>query len=201
VAASLRERLAREGISLLPWNEKSRRLLERIRFWKSHARDGGGADLSDEGLAARAEEWLGPHLTLSGGPVLTAEKLSAALRSLLGPDRGRLDSEVPESLVLPTGGRRGIDYSSGAPAVEARIQEVFGLAASPRICGVPVVFRLLSPAGRPLQVTTDLGGFWEGSYAEVRKQMRGRYPRHYWPEDPLKAEPTTRAKPRGTPGG
>jgi ATP-dependent helicase HrpB len=196
VAASLEERLAREGIGILPWNEKSRRLLERVRFWGAHGKGASGVDLSDAGLAARAAEWLAPHLALGGGPVLTPEKLSAALRGLLGADRGRLDAEVPESLVLPTGGRRGMDYSGGAPAVEARIQEVFGLAASPLVCGVPVVFRLLSPAGRPLQVTTDLSGFWKGSYAEVRKEMRGRYPRHYWPEDPLQAEPTTRAKPR-----
>jgi ATP-dependent helicase HrpB len=196
VAASLKERLAREGVSILPWNEKARQLLERVRFRGTHAAAAAGMDLSDQGLAERAEQWLGPCLTLTGGAVMSSEGLCSALRSLSGAGRGRLDAEVPESLVLPTGGRRRIDYSSGSPTVEARIQEVFGLAASPRICGVPVVFRLLSPASRPLQVTTDLEGFWKGSYAEVRKQMRGRYPRHYWPENPLEAEPTTRAKPR-----
>jgi ATP-dependent helicase HrpB len=143
--------------------------------------------MSDPALAADTALWLEPHLRFEGGAVITPEGLRAALGSLLGAQGRELARLVPESLVLPKGGRRRIDYSSGVPVVEARIQEAFGLAASPLVCGVPVVFRLLSPAGRPLQVTSDLAGFWRGSYVEVRKQMRGRYPRHYWPEDPLKS--------------
>ena len=96
---------------------------------------------------------------------------------------------MPRSLSRSSSPRerhRRIDYSGGSPAVEARIQEVFGLSASPRVCGVPLAFRLLSPARRPIQVTADLAGFWKGSYAEVRKEMRGRYPKHDWPEDPAR---------------
>ena len=109
---------------------------------------------------------------------------------------GRIDTDVPESLLLPTGGRRAIDYEGSEPSVEARIQEVFGLARSPLICGIPVTFRLLSPARRPLQITRDLESFWRVTYAEVRKEMRGRYPKHHWPENPLTAQPTSRVRPK-----
>ncbi len=192
VAASLSDRLSREGLGVLPWDERCRVFLERLRFFagrepqKTDRAGGPGRDLSDAALAATAAEWLEPHLTLGGGPVITSNTLLAALGSILGPRRRELERSVPESLTLPGGRRRKLDYSTGAPVVEARIQEVFGLAKSPLICGVPVVFHLLSPAGRPLQVTSDLAGFWKGSYAEVRKQMRGRYPKHHWPEDPMK---------------
>jgi len=193
IAAAFRQHLARAGIGALPWNERSRSLLQRLRFL-ARARPGAvPGDLSDSGLAGRASEWLEPFLSLTGGQVLAADRLHSALRGLAP---GRLESEVPESFTLPTGGKRKIDYAGETPAVEARIQEVFGMAASPRICGVPLTFRLLSPARRPLQVTSDLAGFWKGSYAEVRKEMRGRYPRHYWPEDPAAAVPTSRVRPR-----
>jgi ATP-dependent helicase HrpB len=133
--------------------------------------------------------------------VLTAGRLLAALHGLLNGarprmPRGELDAAVPREIILPTGAARRIDYSGGSPAVEARIQEVFGLSDSPRVCGVPLAFRLLSPARRPIQVTADLAGFWKGSYAEVRKEMRGRYPKHDWPEDPARARPTSGARPR-----
>ncbi len=121
--------------------------------------------------------------------------LHTALAALARRTSAALDEQVPSSVRLPTGSMREIDYEGAEPAVEARIQEVFGLAKSPEICGVPLTFRLLSPASRPLQVTRDLGSFWRVTYAEVRKEMRGRYPKHYWPEDPLKAEPTARVRP------
>jgi len=192
IAAAFQEYVARAGINALPWNERSRSLLQRLRFF-ARARPGAvTGDLTDAGLAARAAEWLEPFLSLTGSQVLTAEKLHTALRGLAS---GRLDSEVPESFTLPTAGKRKIDYAGDAPVVEARIQEVFGMAASPRICGVPLTFRLLSPARRPLQVTSDLAGFWKSSYAEVRKEMRGRYPKHSWPEDPAAAVPTSRVRP------
>ena len=127
---------------------------------------------------------------------MTAGRLQSALQAMLGAARGRFESEVPESITLPTGGRRAIDYEGEEPAVEARIQEVFGLAESPRLCGVPLLFRLLSPARRPLQITNDLASFWRSTYAEVRREMRGRYPKHYWPENPLEAEPTAGVRPR-----
>jgi ATP-dependent helicase HrpB len=179
ISASFGAHLARQGLAILPWNERSRGLLARLRFY------------------AKTGEWLAPFLTLKGGQVLGAGRLVEALRSLLGSLAGRFESEVPESIGLPTGGRRRIDYLGAEPAVEARIQEVFGLSESPRICGVPLTFRLLSPAQRPLQITRDLAGFWKGTYAEVRKEMRGRYPKHYWPENPLEAEPTRGVRPSG----
>jgi ATP-dependent helicase HrpB len=187
--------LAEKGISMLPWNAQSTRLLARMRFY-SRARGGSSPDdYSDAGLAARSGEWLTPHLKLNGGQVMTAGGLYSALRTLAGLGGGRIDIDVPETVTLPTGGKRAIDYEGSEPSVEARIQEVFGLAASPLICGVPLTFRLLSPARRPLQITRDLGSFWRTTYAEVRREMRGRYPKHYWPEDPLTAEPTARVRP------
>ena len=128
--------------------------------------------------------------------------LLEALRARLTYDQQRkLDEFAPTHIGLPTGSRARIDYTSdNAPLASMRMQEVFGLAATPRIGGsaVPVTFELLSPGRRPLQVTRDLASFWRNAYVEVRKDMRGRYPRHYWPEDPLQAEPTRRVKPRGT---
>jgi ATP-dependent helicase HrpB len=196
VAAAFREHLRREGLSILPWNAGSRALLARLRFFARCSPESALGDLDDAALAARAGEWLEPFLTLAGGQLMTAGKLLSALQSLAAGARGRFQSQVPETIVLPTGGRRAIDYEGGQPSVEARIQEVFGLAESPRVCGVPLVFRLLSPARRPLQITDDLGSFWRTTYAEVRREMRGRYPKHYWPENPLEAEPTAGVRPR-----
>lgn len=193
--------VADKGLAALPWDGdggRARRLLDRVRFWA--ARGGPSAEAwTDAAMAADAEDWLGPHLRADGGPVLDADGLCAALRGRLGWEAAAaLDSRVPERFRTPAGSSRPLDYSSGEAVLEVRIQEVFGLSAAPAVLGEPVLLRLLSPAERPLQVTRDLAGFWRGSYAEVRKEMRGRYPRHYWPEDPLVAEPTTRAKPRGT---
>ncbi|MDE3129498.1 MAG: ATP-dependent helicase HrpB, partial [Gemmatimonadota bacterium] len=126
--------------------------------------------------------------------------LAGALRGLLGwEQRSALDALAPTHVTVPTGSRIPIDYSaSEAPVLAVRLQELFGLADTPRIGGgrVPLTLHLLSPAHRPVQVTTDLAGFWARSYFDVRKDMRGRYPRHYWPDDPLVAEPTRRAKPK-----
>jgi ATP-dependent helicase HrpB len=196
VAASFRDLIARQGLGVLPWNAQSTKLLARMRFL-SRARPGLElGDMSDQGLVDRVGDWLVAFLKLSGGQVLTASGLFSALQGLLGAKRHLLATEVPEHLVLPTGGKRDIDYDGPDPAVEARIQEVFGLAESPLICGVPLTFRLLSPAQRPLQITRDLGSFWRTTYAEVRGEMRGRYPKHYWPENPLIAEATSRVRPK-----
>jgi ATP-dependent helicase HrpB len=116
----------------------------------------------------------------------------AALRVLAASLGGQLDSEVPQSVTLSTGSTRAINYEGSEPSVEASIQEVFGMLKSPRICGVPLTFRLLSPARRPLQITRDLESFWRVTYAQVRKEMRARYPKHYWPEDPLTAHASRR---------
>jgi ATP-dependent helicase HrpB len=196
VAASFSAHLQRGGIAILPWNPQTRSLLARMRFYARKRPERGLGDMSEPGLAARHGEWLEPHLKLTGGQVLTAGTLRAALQAMLGAGRGAFEADVPESLTLPTGGRRAIDYEGTEPAVEARIQEVFGLAESPLVCGVPLTFRLLSPARRPLQITSDLASFWRTTYAEVRREMRGRYPKHYWPEDPLDAEPISGTRPR-----
>ncbi|TFG86603.1 MAG: ATP-dependent helicase HrpB, partial [Gemmatimonadales bacterium] len=193
VATSLLERLRREGPGLLPWDERSRGLLARMRFRAART---GAPPLDDAELVRRVPQWLLPRLDLAGGAVIDGSGLLAGLVSLVSGRRADLDREVPEHLVLPTGSRCRIDYSSGVPVVEARIQEVFGMRAGPLICGVPLVFRLLSPARRPLQVTDDLAGFWRTSYADVRKEMRGSYPRHLWPEDPATAVPTRGVRPR-----
>jgi ATP-dependent helicase HrpB len=193
--ASFIGRLSRQGIGILPWDAAGRGLLDRMRFYAARSPGPGLGDLSDAGLAARAADWLAGSLDFSGGPVLTSRRLLAGLGSLLDIATPRIprrefEAAAPERFRLPTGSARAIDYSTGTPVVETRIQEVYGLSASPRICGLPLAFRLLSPAGRPLQVTADLAGFWKGSYAEVRKEMRGRYPKHDWPEDPAAAKPS-----------
>jgi ATP-dependent helicase HrpB len=198
VAVAFADRVRAEGIEILPWDEGSRALLHRLR---AYARRGGevrltGEDaLGDDALAASAALWLGTRLDVGGGPVLTPTLLRSALAAL--PERRELlDHLAPETVTLPTGTRRRVDYSGAEPALEARIQELFGLASTPRIAGQPLTLRLLSPAGRPLQITKDLASFWKNTYPEVRKEMRGRYPRHPWPEDPTGAEPTSRAKRR-----
>ncbi len=197
VAESFARLLEKNGIGILPWNTQSTRLLARMRAFSRAFPAAGLPGLSDAALAETAAGWLASFLKLSGGQVLNAAGLHAALQAMLGSLKGRLSQEAPESIILPTGGKRAVDYEGADPVVEARIQEVFGLAESPRICGMPLTFRLLSPSQRPLQITRDLASFWQTGYREVRKEMRGRYPRHYWPENPLEAEPTNRVRPRG----
>jgi ATP-dependent helicase HrpB len=156
-------------------------------------------DLSDAGLMATLEDWLLPHLR----GTRTAEDWRAMdlldpLRGLLGWDRLQLlDRLAPPSFTTPLGREVPLSYGHGAPEISVRLQEMFGVTAHPVAAGVPVRVTLLSPAGRPVQTTTDLPGFWRSSYADVRKEMRGRYPKHPWPMDPTQAEPTIRAKPRG----
>ena len=125
--------------------------------------------------------------------------LEAALRALIPWElQRRLEVEAPSRWTAPTGNSFAIDYAAeGGPRVDVRVQEVFGLSAHPTVAGAPLTLALLSPAHRPVQTTRDLPGFWKGSWADVRRDMRGRYPRHVWPEDPAAAQPTARAKPRG----
>jgi ATP-dependent helicase HrpB len=160
-------------------------------------------DLSDEALAASIEDWLAPHIhgrtSLDG---IGADTLSEALHALLPwPLQRRLEAEAPTHFEAPTDSRIPIDYGAEeGPVLAIRVQELFGLKAHPAIAGgrVPLVLHLLSPAHRPIQITRDLPGFWRGSWAAVRADMRGQYPKHPWPEDPVSAPPTRRAKPRGT---
>ncbi|MEJ1966377.1 MAG: ATP-dependent helicase HrpB [Gammaproteobacteria bacterium] len=194
------------GIDALNWTRDARDLQARMEFARKHAPDAASWHaVDDASLAASLDEWLAPWLDgVTRKDHLSRISLPEALRALLPWDQQRkLDDIAPTQLVVPTGSHIRIDYlDESAPVVAVRLQEVFGLEKTPMIGGgrVPITFKLLSPAQRPVQVTRDLAGFWRGSYAEVRKDMRGRYPRHYWPENPLEAEPTRgiRRKPGAT---
>jgi ATP-dependent helicase HrpB len=201
-ARTLARGLASVGIDRLPMSDATRQWRDRIMFLRASG-DEAWPDLSDARLAETAEEWLAPHLLgRTGLADVKPGDIAAALEQLLPwPMKARLEAEAPTHLEVPTGSRIAVDYAAeGGPAVSVRVQELFGLERHPSLSGgrVPLVLNLLSPAHRPIQVTRDLPGFWRGSWAEVRSEMRGRYPKHPWPEDPAKAEPTRRAKPRGT---
>lgn len=201
--ARLVEGLSKLGIDVLPWTEPLRQWQARAQCLAEWMPEAGWPDLSDEGLAARLADWLGPWLE---GRTRLAEIDAAMLGEALAAQldhrqRQLLDAQAPVSLVVPSGLSRRLEYRPGQPPVLAvKLQELFGLADTPRVGGgrVPVSLHLLSPAGRPIQVTQDLKGFWERTYAEVRKELKGRYPKHPWPDDPWTATPTARAKPRGS---
>jgi ATP-dependent helicase HrpB len=202
-AAALAEGLARRGIDRLPWSDAAQALRARVGFLAKAETEVGWPDLSDEALAANATEWLAPFIgDATALKDVGADDLGAALSALVPYDlRRRLDAEAPSHFEAPTGSNIPIDYAGeDAPTVEIRVQELFGLSRHPSIAGgrLPLTLRLTSPARRPIQVTRDLPGFWAGSWKDVRAEMRGRYPKHPWPEDPANAAPTTRAKPRGT---
>lgn len=204
-AALLAEGIARLGIQKLPWSKAQQQLCERVQF----ARNSDGAantsdwpDVSDQHLAAKASSWLAPFI---GGALrladVTPDHIGQALDALVPYAlRRRLDTDVPTHFEAPTGNAYPIDYASeGAPVLAIRVQELFGLKLHPAIAGGrrPLTLHLLSPAHRPIQITRDLPGFWRGSWAQVKAEMKGRYPKHVWPDDPANAAPTARAKPRG----
>ncbi len=200
-AKLLAEGIAALGIAKLPWSKPQLQLRDRVQFLRK-AEGEEWPDLSGDALARSAAEWLAPFL--AGKIALSqigADELSVALDTLLPwALRKRLDTEAPTHFTAPTGSSVPIDYDAEqGPTVSIRVQELFGLAKHPVIAGgrVPLVVELLSPAHRPVQVTRDLPGFWRGSYKDVKTDMRGRYPRHPWPDDPLKAPATRRAKRRG----
>jgi len=201
-AAAMLDGVRSLGLAALPWDDESCDFLARCEFVRALGRTDLGAwpDSSRDALAADLA-WLEPFLDgITRRSQLTRLPLLDALRSRLDyPQQRRLDELAPTHVGLPTGSNARIDYvDDNAPVASMRMQEVFGLAATPRIGGgsVPITFKLLSPGRRPLQVTRDLASFWRNAYVDVRKDMRGRYPRHYWPENPLEAEPTRRVKPR-----
>jgi ATP-dependent helicase HrpB len=201
-AAALLEGLRSLGLEALPWDDDTRTFAARCEFVRALKRGdlGDWPAFTTEALA-RDLQWLEPYLAgITRRSHFDRIPLGDALRARLTRAQLRqLDELAPTHLTLPTGTRTPVDYSDdSAPCASMRMQEVFGLAATPRIGGgrVPVTFKLLSPAHRPLQVTRDLASFWKNAYVDVRKDMRGRYPRHYWPENPLEAEPTRRTKPR-----
>ncbi|WP_315765554.1 MULTISPECIES: ATP-dependent helicase HrpB [unclassified Bradyrhizobium] len=190
------------GIDKLPWSKAAKQWRDRAMFLRK-AEGETWPDLSDDGLVAKREEWLVPMLADKIGlKDISPGDLSDAIMALLPWDlRARLDREAPTHFEAPTGTMLAIDYEAEqGPTIAVRLQELFGLNVHPSIAKgkVPLVLELLSPAQRPVQVTRDLPGFWRGSYAAVRTDLRGRYPRHPWPDDPANAQPTRRAKPRGT---
>ncbi|QOR46707.1 ATP-dependent helicase HrpB [Trueperella pecoris] len=189
IAQARAEEIARVGVGGLAWGEAATALRRRMAFLHDVVGE-PWPDVSDEALAERVDEWLTPLLG-AGQP-----DLLAGLRALLPwPEAARLDELAPERIPTPTGSAR-VDYSRHKPTARLKLQEAFGWVDTPTVAGVPVTLELLSPAQRPLAITEDLASFWAGPYAHVRAEMRGRYPRHPWPEDPLTAEPTRRAKPR-----
>jgi len=199
IALAATEGVRSLGLGCLPWSGAAERYRNRVRW----AREQGRAalpDLSDETLTATLDEWLMPHMgRVRKETDFASLDLAAILRGLLDWDAQQaLDQMAPNALKTPAGTNAKIDYAQDPPALEVRIQEMFGESRHPTICDgkVSLLIRFLSPARRPVQVTGDLPGFWSSSYADVRKDLRGRYPRHPWPEDPTVADPTSRVKPR-----
>ena len=190
VATALVEGVRTHGLTFLPWPEAATALRQRAQFV-------GGADLSDEALIARLDEWL-PALVEGKRKLgdINQGALFQAIENLIGWEgKSAIDRQAPSHFTSPLGTAHLIDYGAeGGPAVELRVQALFGLSEHPMIGSTPLVLRLTSPAGRPIQTTRDLPGFWKGSWAAVAKEMRGRYPRHPWPDDPIQADPTLRTK-------
>jgi ATP-dependent helicase HrpB len=201
-ARLLAEGIAETGIAALPWSREQAGLLKRARYLFATL----GApwpDLSEAALARDKAGWLAPHIMgRTALAEITPEDLSGALEALLPWERrGEIEALLPSHFTVPTGSRIAIDYEAeNGPVLAVRVQELFGLDTHPSVAGgrVALLLHLLSPAQRPIQTTRDLPGFWRGSWKDVAKDLRGRYPRHPWPDDPLAAAPTSRAKPRGS---
>ena len=201
-ARLLADGIAKLGVSQLPWTKSLRQWRDRVMFLR-RAEGDEWPDLSDDALATTAREWLEPILQFKTALAdIDVDELSTALHALLPwPMPRRLDAEAPTHFAAPSGSSIPIDYEAEeGPKLSIRVQELFGLDRHPSIADgkVPLVVELLSPAQRPVQVTRDLPGLWRGSYAAVKAELKGRYPRHPWPDNPLAAPATRRAKPRGT---
>ena len=195
IEAGLMDAVRRHGLSILPWGESAIALRQRAGFAAKH--DNSIADLSDAALLSRLDEWLPPLLV--GKRRLDAIEPGAlrhALDGLLGYEAGRaVDRLAPSHFTSPAGSSHPIDYAaSGGPTVEVRAQALYGLKDHPKVAGVPLTLAITSPAHRPIQTTKDLPAFWNGSWRDVAKEMRGRYPKHPWPDDPAVAPPTLRTK-------
>ncbi|MGQ9365711.1 ATP-dependent helicase HrpB [Azospirillum sp. ST 5-10] len=199
VAAAMVEGVRAMGLACLPWTDELRRWQARVAFLRRIEGE-EWPDVSDTALAAGLEDWLGPHLAgVTRRAHLDRLDLGGALKGLLPwPLPKRLEEEAPTHVTVPSGSRVPIDYAAEEPVLAVRLQEMFGLAETPRIAGgrVPLLLHLLSPARRPVQVTRDLASFWANAYKDVKADLKGQYPKHYWPDDPMQAEPTARAKPR-----
>ena len=201
--AALLDGVRAEGLGLLPFTPEIEQWRHRVALLRRVLGD-DWPDLGDAALLDGLDDWLAPRLTKARRRAdLTRVPLQAALEARLDWDRRRrLDELAPTHVQVPSGSRIRIDYGVDPPVLAVRLQEVFGLTVTPAVVGgrVPLVLHLLSPAGRPVQVTADLAGFWSGAYAQVRSELRGRYPRHAWPDDPLTAPPTRRPTHRRRPG-
>lgn len=200
VRAAMVEGVRQLGIAALPWTDELGRWRERIAFLRQHAGE-AWPDLSDTALLASLPDWLAPFLDgVSRKDHLARLDLGAALKALMPWEKQReLNRLAPTHVEVPSGSRVPIDYANAAePTLSVRLQEMFGLTDTPRVAGgkVPLTIHLLSPARRPVQVTRDLASFWNNGYKAVKAELKGRYPRHYWPDDPLVAEPTARVRPR-----
>ncbi|PJM94686.1 ATP-dependent helicase HrpB [Streptomyces sp. CB01373] len=194
VRAALLDGLRQEGFGLLRWSAEAHMLRQRLTFLRRHLGE-PWPDVSDDALHARVDEWLEPELGRARRRAdLARIDAGQALTRLLpwaSGDATRLDELAPERLTVPSGSRIRIDYADPErPVLAVKLQEMFGLHDSPAVAGVPVLVHLLSPAGRPAAVTADLASFWRTGYRDVRAELRGRYPKHPWPEDPASAEPT-----------
>ena len=185
-------------VSLFPWSQAATELRNRLAFVRAQ-RGEPWPDVSDAALNSMLGDWLAPEIQdiAEGMPLSQVDMLPALRRLVPWPEAASFDEYAPPQLTVPSGRHVFVDYSTGRPVVSVKLQECFGLAESPTLCGQRVLFHLLSPAGRPLAVTDDLASFWSGPYSQVRADMRGRYPKHPWPEDPWSAEATGRVKGRG----
>ncbi len=201
VMAAMIAGIRENSIAILPWTRTLRAWQSRVMLLARIDADGGPwPDVSDAALSSTLEEWLSPYLSgMTRLKDLGTKDLSNALRNRLDWRQQRQMNELaPTHITVPSGSRLPIDYSEPIPVLAVRIQEMFGATATPAIAGgrMAMTLHLLSPAGRPAQITRDLAGFWKNSYPEVKKELNGRYPKHLWPDDPLSAPPTARAKPR-----
>jgi ATP-dependent helicase HrpB len=199
VQAAMLEGIRRAGVDCLPWNDAARQLRERVMFLHRLA-PAEWPDLSDAALLDAAERWLLPWLQ---GVTRLAQLKRLDLHALLvaqlsWPQQRQLDELAPTHLQVPSGSRVRLDYAHPVPVLAVRLQEMFGLLDTPRVAGgrVPVLLHLLSPARRPVQITSDLAGFWSGAYHQVRKELKGRYPKHHWPDAPLQAQATRHTRPK-----
>jgi len=189
-------RLQNKGLAELPWNEGSQSFLARCRFVEKEGQRAGWPHFAEGKLLEEMGSWLIPFGKWDGSAVWNEQSVFSALENYLGWNRRKLlDKLAPERLSLPSGSIKRLDYKTGeAPILSARLQEFYGCATTPQVCGRPLLLDLLSPAGRTVQLTRDLDGFWDRAYPEVKKELMGRYPRHYWPDNPREAAATARAK-------
>jgi ATP-dependent helicase HrpB len=197
---ALLSQIRSRGLQALPWSDAATRLRARIAWLRAAVPESGLPDVSDAALLDALDQWLAPALHGKRKlDALSAVELSEAFLSLLDwPQRKLLDEQAPDAIAVPSGMTRRIEYADDGPVLAVKLQELFGLADTPRVAQgrVPVTLHLLSPGARPIQVTQDLRSFWERTYPEVKKELKGRYPKHPWPDDPWTATPTHRAKPR-----